>query len=121
ILGGFSIELKSILDSIVYLDLTKDFNLSSAPIVNEAANKIPVRTSWGVAAVGGINKSTIFLVGGIMMNSNSNANNFDNLFYTYDVNTKVWDNPKATGIAPANRRESSAVVDVNGKIYIFGG
>ena len=56
-----------------------------------------------------------------MVNPISYKYDFTNLLYAYDVNTKVWNTPKTTGVTPINRRDGSAVVDDKGKMYIFGG
>src|SRR5437016_3499854 len=115
IIGGYSARINSPTDALFYLNLTSDFNVTNVPWVD--STKIPVASVWSLASS---NKSTIFLIGGIMLNStNFNLNN-DSLVYTYDVNQKIWTIPKMTGLQPANRRESSSVVDNNGKIYFFG-
>src|SRR5688572_25709849 len=120
ILGGLTTEPQIIsTDSLFYVDLTKDFDATNVPWVEN--DKLPIRNSWSVGAVGGSNKLTIFLFGGTMRNPTSKKFDFTNLIYAYDVNTKIWNAPKTTGITPVNRRGSSAVVDSNGKMYIFGG
>jgi N-acetylneuraminic acid mutarotase len=119
IIGGYSIELGSFTDSFFYVNLTNNFNITNVPWVE--GNKTPVRTAWGVGAVGGSNKSIIFIIGGIMVNSTTNIIDKTSLIYTYDVNEKVWNIPKTTGISPDNIQENSIVVDNKGRIYIFGG
>lgn len=114
IVGGYSLALKSSLDSIIYVDLTSDFDATNVSWVN--SNNIPVKTSWGAGVVGGSNKSTIFLFGGFI-----NPTKETDLVHTYDANTKVWDVQKTTGTTPINRRQSGVVVGCNGKMYVFGG
>src|SRR5215213_6984853 len=98
IFGGISLGKAVITtDSLFYVDLTKDFYITNVPWVEN--DKLPIGISWSVGALGGSNKSTIFLSGGLMVNQNSGNTDFTNLLYAYDVNTKVWNTPKTTGTA----------------------
>src|SRR5687767_14795176 len=77
ILGGVSLEKPvTTPDSLFYVDLTKDFDVPNVPWVEN--NKSPIGSAWSLGAVGGSNKSTIFLFGGIMVNAISGKSDFTN-------------------------------------------
>ncbi|CAG8617391.1 9841_t:CDS:10, partial [Acaulospora morrowiae] len=72
-------------------------------------------TCWGTAVAGGVNNTQFILFGGHMSPDNSS------LVLVYDTINKTWSKPTISGVAPIRRRSTHAVIDSQGKMYIFGG
>ncbi|CAB4415157.1 unnamed protein product [Rhizophagus irregularis] len=70
---------------------------------------------WHTANIGGTNKDSIFMLGGLGTVESSN-----NLVYQFDTNTNTTSMPIIQGITPP-RREDMDTVSYGGKIYIFSG
>jgi hypothetical protein len=75
-------------------------------------------TSWGTAVAGGANKDLFVLFGGQMTPVDNSS-----LVIVYDTKSNTWSKPTITvlDVEPIRRKQSQAVVDSAGKMYIFGG
>ncbi|CAG8779399.1 9582_t:CDS:2, partial [Gigaspora margarita] len=121
-------ELIHIYDQLFYLDVSSSFNIESPSWTDLTASKrVPVRSSWSTSSVGfGIqssnnhDKSTIYLIGGLMYLINQNALVTD-VIYAFDTKSQQWVLPVINGTGPNRRRGVQAVSDNTGKIYYFGG
>ncbi len=75
---------------------------------------------YGAAVVsGGVNKNELFLFGGIV--KNTLADTPSPLLYVFNEQQNSWSTPTTTGIEPPRRNNIQAVIDENGKMYLFGG
>ncbi|CAG8821227.1 14910_t:CDS:2, partial [Dentiscutata erythropus] len=81
---------------------------------------LPVEITWATACVGGKNNATIFVFGGINRYTNSLSDNMDKLINTFDTISQKWSTPQIEG-EPLRRLNSQAVIDTEGKMYMFGG
>ncbi|RIB01372.1 hypothetical protein C2G38_2256219 [Gigaspora rosea] len=76
----------------------------------------PIQSGATVSA-GGPNKDIIFLVGGSFENSSYDIP----LVYTFDTVKNVWNTPIIKGTQPTRRNYIYSIIDVTGKMYLFGG
>jgi hypothetical protein len=121
--GGFSNnspKFSNFLDQILYLDVSKPFNIANPPFV-----VIPVPIPFGSAYATALldpQKNIINLFGGFMVDVNTNNDSPKSVLYSYNLETNEWNIPKTNGIEPERRREINGVVNYEtGKFYIFGG
>ena len=109
---------------VIYLDLSKNFNINSPPWVNYSnISPLPVYGAW-VGSCKDKNNKTIYLFGGELYDVSTNNLITDNnkQLYVFDSVKNTWTTPVVTGtLAPARRREMKVVMDDLGKMYVFGG
>jgi len=109
---------------VIYLDLSKNFNINSPPWVNYSnISPLPVLNSWAGSCKDKNNK-TIYVFGGEIYDVNTNNLITDNnkQLYVFDSIKNTWTTPVVTGTsAPTRRREMKVVMDDLGKMYVFGG
>ncbi|RHZ77943.1 hypothetical protein Glove_168g45 [Diversispora epigaea] len=109
ILGGYT-NTTDYEFEIFYLDLSKsfdNFNLTWTLIQDKG---LPVYV-WRSTSVLSLDNSTVYLIGGFMINKETNEYDYSNLVYTYDYSTSKW----------STRQNIKGVIDDSGNIYIFGG
>ena len=107
ILGGSSGSTE-----MYYLDLTESFNVDSIPWQDLTSKfAIPVRVYEEVVSYGGIDNSTIFLLG----------NGGSNVLYTFNTSTNIWTMPNYNGLVPSYRHWTIPVTDKSGRIFVSGG
>ncbi|RHZ88230.1 hypothetical protein Glove_25g14 [Diversispora epigaea] len=113
ILGGYN---KGPLDTLFYLDLSVPFHKDHPPWFYLGYHGIPFGVFKAAACFGGINNSTIFLIGG------ERSEKEINYVYSFDTKSFMWNdsliNDKNT---PEWHVDIQGVTDRNGKIYIYGG
>ena len=109
---------------VIYLDLSKNFNINSPPWVNYSnISPLPVYGAW-VGSCKDKNNKTIYLFGGELYDVSTNNLITDNnkQLYVFDSIKNTWTTPIVTGTsAPTRRREMKVVMDDLGKMYVFGG
>ncbi|CAG8573901.1 17343_t:CDS:2 [Racocetra fulgida] len=106
---------------LFFLDLSVPFDTSSPQWTDlSTTSPAPVNNSWCSASLGGSNNNIIFLIGGLMFDSNDKISN--SLVYTFDAIDQIWSSPKISGHSPQRRKEITSIVNPDDeKIYIFGG
>ncbi|RHZ88217.1 hypothetical protein Glove_25g47 [Diversispora epigaea] len=113
ILGGYN---NGLLDNLLYLDLSNSFHKDHPPWYNLDFREIPFGVYKAAASFGGIDNSTIFLIGGERSEKEIN--------YVYSFNTKsfIWNDSLINdNNSPEWHVDIQGVTDRNGKIYIYGG
>ncbi|CAI2171985.1 2730_t:CDS:2 [Funneliformis geosporum] len=80
---------------------------------NEAGD---IKLTSAASVRGGINNKTLFLHGGFPYTENEVT-----LVYTFDTQSNSWSIPKITGDITIRKDNLKAIVDDNGKMYLFGG
>ena len=109
---------------VIYLDLSKDFNINSPPWVNYTqTSPLPVLNAWAGSCKDKDNK-TIYVFGGTILDVNTDNPITDNnkQLYVFDTVKNTWTTPVVTGTsAPTRRRDLQVVMDDLGKMYVFGG
>ncbi|PKY38191.1 galactose oxidase [Rhizophagus irregularis] len=109
-LGGVINDPLKASNGLFYLDVSKQFDVSTPPWVDPTIT-IPFGSSYATVAMRNINnKPTIYLIGGF------NAP----LLSTLDLNTSKWSKPFFKD-EPLTRSGMKSVIDDTGKIYIYGG
>ncbi|KAF0538921.1 galactose oxidase [Gigaspora margarita] len=117
--GNISPTLPS--NEVWYLDLSSSFNISTPPW--HSSTVMPVGYNFGTSCLSPIDNSTVFLVGGRTWI----ANTFDysNISSVYQFNSKTsqWTIPAINNFNSSflSRNMIQAVIDKNGKMFIFGG
>ncbi|RIA84637.1 hypothetical protein C1645_408078 [Glomus cerebriforme] len=120
ILGGESLSTDPTIEEITqneffYLDCSESFNTMN--LTWNFLSNIGIPSRWAAASVkGGINNYTLFLYGGF-----SSLKNDLNLVYTYDTQNSSWNIPNINEYNITNKRSLGAIIDYNGKMYLFGG
>nr|CAG8635428.1 2614_t:CDS:2 [Entrophospora candida] len=106
------------------LDLSQPFDATTPPWKDlTATSPLPVFISWAKAS-SNTNNDTIFLFGGIMVDTVTGDFNLKSVVYTHDFKSNQWlvNPPAIQGMAPERRREFASVSDpLTGKLYIHGG
>ncbi|GBC02324.1 hypothetical protein RclHR1_04570011 [Rhizophagus clarus] len=109
-IGGITNDPLKASKELFYLDVSKQFDVSTPPWVDTTIT-IPFRSSYATVAMRNVNNNpTIYLIGGF------NAP----LLSTLDLNTSKWSNPFFKE-EPLTRSGMKSVIDDTGKIYIYGG
>ncbi|CAG8768209.1 13655_t:CDS:2, partial [Dentiscutata erythropus] len=75
------------------------------------------KESREAVSASGPNNDIIFLVGGVFENSSYGIP----LVYIFDTVKNMWNTPTIQGIQPPRRQNYYSVIDITGKMYIFGG
>ncbi|KAF0549465.1 galactose oxidase [Gigaspora margarita] len=88
-------------NEVWYLDLSSSFNISRPSWLRDVA--MPVGYNFGTSCLSPIDKSTVFLIGGRTWIANARTYSYTSSLYMI------------------TRNEIQAVIDNNGKIFIFGG
>ncbi|GES90283.1 hypothetical protein GLOIN_2v1668978 [Rhizophagus clarus] len=120
--GGESITTNPTTNEIAlkeffYLDCSKSFDTTNLTWVFLSNTQIPTRWS-AAAAKGGINNDTLFIYGGF----STNENDLLNLVYAYNAQIDTWNTPNIlNNLNIISKRNVEAIIDFNGKIYLFGG
>ncbi|PKY24356.1 galactose oxidase, partial [Rhizophagus irregularis] len=101
-----------------YLNVSALFNTQMPLNWRDLTSKNIVPPQIGVTAVkGGADNNTLILYGGRnLTNIESKA-----LVYAYDTQGNSWNIPTISGENHIKRRSLTAVVDYQGKVYLFGG
>ncbi|CAJ0831558.1 12811_t:CDS:1 [Entrophospora sp. SA101] len=122
VMGGVSYGLSS--RDFFSLDLSQEFDATTPPWKDlTATSPLPVLSSLAKAS-SNTNNDTIFLFGGIMLDTVTGKFNLKSVVYTYDFKSNQWlvSPPAFHGTAPETRREFASVSDpLTGKLYIHGG
>ncbi|KAF0538900.1 galactose oxidase [Gigaspora margarita] len=119
--GGTSISTSN---EVWYLDLSSSFNISTPPWHSDVA--MPVGYTLGTSCLSHIDDSTVFLIGGrtwISTSANTDYYLYTSSVYKFNSKTSQWTVPTINNFNSsfATRNEMQAVIDINGKIFIFGG
>ncbi|KAF0549475.1 galactose oxidase [Gigaspora margarita] len=111
----------SVSNEVWYLDLSSSFNVSTPPWHSDVV--MTVRYSFGTSCLSPIDNSTIFLIGGRTWIANTNFYSNTSSVYQFNSKTSQWTTPTINTFNSsfASRNEIQAVIDNNGKIFIFGG
>ncbi|RHZ54934.1 hypothetical protein Glove_421g64 [Diversispora epigaea] len=114
------IKNKTYSSELIYLDLSKSFDNTNLSwnLIREGDLPIYAYSSTSIVS---LDNSTIFLIGGYMVNKNTLDFDFSNLVYTYDYLTSKWTTPSITGDSVPIRQQMKGVIDDSGILYIFGG
>ncbi|CAG8675272.1 12854_t:CDS:2, partial [Racocetra persica] len=104
-------------NDLFYLDVSAAFNKTNIPWTDLFNVVDTPKQDAASVSTGGPNKDNIFLCGGAFENNSSGVP----LVYTLDSIKNVWNTPTIQEIQPPRRRHSSPIIDVTGKMYIFGG
>ncbi|KAF0442580.1 galactose oxidase [Gigaspora margarita] len=118
---GGSISSTSVTNEVWYLELSNSFNISKPPWHSDVA--MPVGNNFGTSCLSPIDNSTVFLIGGRTWVANTNINSNTGSVYKFDSKTLQWTTPTINNFNSSfeARNEMKAVIDNNGKIFIFGG
>ncbi|CAB4489299.1 hypothetical protein RhiirA1_529824 [Rhizophagus irregularis] len=118
--SGHSLKTSENLDQIIYLDISKPFNMANPPF-EEISKTIPFGSSYATAFLSP-QKNIIYLFGGIVKDVNTDLDIFKSVLYSYNLETNEWTIPITNGIAPGRRRDMNGVINnKTGKFYVFGG
>jgi hypothetical protein len=99
------------------IDVSADFSLSSASWTNVTHNNDFATTACGFEVIVPLKDGVSFLVnGGMSSPFNQSEVNQTTIFNTV---TKTWTAVNSTGITQA--RQHTAAIDVNGRIWLWGG
>ncbi|CAI2182949.1 16073_t:CDS:2 [Funneliformis geosporum] len=119
-MGGFVSQPEPIISDFFYLDIS---TLTSTDMETLPWTQLTgldnLFTSWGTAVAGGANKDLFVLFGGQMTPVESSS-----IVIVYDTKSNTWSKPEIstlTGDEPLRRKQTQAVIDSAGKMYIFGG
>ncbi|RHZ53216.1 hypothetical protein Glove_444g20 [Diversispora epigaea] len=107
-------------DKLIYLDLLKPFEITNLSWTLIPDGNLPIYT-WFSTAIVGLNNSTIFQIGGYIVNKDTLNYDFSNQVHKYDYNASKWTIPSITGDSIPPRQQIKGVIDNSGIIYIFGG
>ncbi|RHZ54932.1 hypothetical protein Glove_421g66 [Diversispora epigaea] len=119
ILGGTKInEIQS--SELFYLDLSQSFDNKNLSWNLIREGDLPIYT-YSSTSIVSLDNSTIFLIGGFMVNKDTLVYDSSNLVYTYNYFTSEWTTPSITGDDVSFRQQITGVIDDSGTIYIFGG
>ncbi|KAF0538923.1 galactose oxidase [Gigaspora margarita] len=108
-------------NEVWYLELSNSFNISTPPWRSDVA--MPVGYRLGTSCLSPINNSTVFLIGGRTWIANTNSYSYTSSVYMFDSKTSQWTTPTINNFNSsfATRNEMQAVIDNNGKIFVFSG
>ncbi|KAF0476406.1 kelch repeat protein [Gigaspora margarita] len=109
-------------NEVWYLDLSIPFFNAKSPLWHKGVG-MPIGYDSGTSCVSPIDNSSIFLIGGEMFVPNTNTPNFTSTVYIFNSTTSQWSmhNIISFNSSFTTRKEMQAIVDNNGKIFIFGG
>ncbi|RIB20769.1 hypothetical protein C2G38_2080055 [Gigaspora rosea] len=84
---------------------------------------MPIVYSFGTSCLSPIDNSTVFLIGGRTWIANTNSYLNTSSVYKFNSKTSQWTTPTINNFNSnfTSRSEIQAVIDNNGKIFIFGG
>ncbi|KAF0386119.1 galactose oxidase [Gigaspora margarita] len=117
--GGYTIISAS--NEVWYLDLSSLFNIFTPPWHSEVV--MPVGYNFGTSCLSPIDNS-IFLIGGRTWPTTTDPySNTSSSVYKFNSKTSQWTTPNINNFNSTftTRNEIQAVIDNNGKIFIFGG
>ncbi|KAF0538918.1 galactose oxidase [Gigaspora margarita] len=116
--GGTSI---SEYNDVWYLDLSSSFKISTPPWHSDVA--MSVGYNLGTSCLSPIDNSTVFLVGGRTWIANTIDYSYTSSVYKFSSKTSQWTTPNINHFNSSfiTRNEIQAVIDNNGKIFIFSG
>ncbi|KAF0538901.1 galactose oxidase [Gigaspora margarita] len=120
--GATSSTRKS--NEVWYHDLSSSFNISTPPWHSDVV--MPVAYNFGTSCLSPIDNSTVFLIGGrtfIPISATTDYYSYISSVYKFNSKTSQWTTPTINNFNSsfATRNEIQAVIDNNGKIFIFGG
>ncbi|RHZ78027.1 hypothetical protein Glove_168g32 [Diversispora epigaea] len=119
ILGGYT-NTTDYEFELFFLNLLKPFDIYNLTWTLIEDKGLPVYT-WRSTSVLSLDNSTIYLIGGFMINKNTLEYDYSNLVYTYDYSTSKWSTPVPDEGTVPPRQDIKGVIDNSGIIYIFGG
>ncbi|RHZ86442.1 hypothetical protein Glove_51g86 [Diversispora epigaea] len=105
---------------LFYLDLSMSFDNTNLPWTLIPDGNLPINNRFSTAIVG-LDNSTIFQIGGFIINKDTLDYDFSKQVYTYDYSTSKWATPSIIGDNVPPRQQIRGVIDNSGIIYIFGG
>ncbi|KAF0538908.1 galactose oxidase [Gigaspora margarita] len=111
-------------DEVWYLDLSSSFKISTPPWRSDAV--MLVGYNLGTSCLSPIDSSTVFLIGGRTwkaISATTEYYSYTSSVYKFNSKTSQWTTPTINNFNSsfATRNEIQAVIDNNGKIFIFGG
>ncbi|KAF0426406.1 galactose oxidase [Gigaspora margarita] len=108
-------------NEVWYLELSNSFNISTPPWHND--NVMPVGYTFGTSCLSPIDNSTVFLIGGKTWIANTINYSYTSSVYMFNSKASQWTTPTINNFNSsfATRNEIQAVIDNNGKIFVFGG
>ncbi|RIB20771.1 hypothetical protein C2G38_1161456 [Gigaspora rosea] len=117
--GGTTSLIKP--NEVWYLDLSSSFNNATPPWYSDAA--MPIGYTLGTSCLSPIDNSTVFLIGGRIWIANTNTYSYASSVYKFDSKIQQWTTPTINNFNSSfeARNEMQAVIDNNGKIFVFGG
>lgn len=122
VLGGIYRNNFAYTNEVIYIDLSKKFEISSPPW--NVAVGTPDKEFLATSCLTSVNGSNIFLIGGLATDlTGLNVIYPSSLVYTFNPNTLQWTTTTTTGFYNTSKtmtRMQAVIVD-NGNIFIFGG
>ncbi|KAF0442578.1 galactose oxidase [Gigaspora margarita] len=112
----------SVYNEVWYLDLSSSFNISTPPWYRDAV--MPVGYFFGTSCLSPIDNSTVYLIGGrTYISAGTKDYSYTSSVYKFNSKTSQWSTPTINNFNSsfATRNEMQAVIDNNGKIFVFGG
>ncbi|RIB27317.1 hypothetical protein C2G38_2062275 [Gigaspora rosea] len=111
----------NITNEVWYLDLSRSFNTTALPWNKDV--EMPVGHILGAPCVSPIDKSIFFIGGRMFVPNTANISLYSSIIYLFNPIISQWTTPNIVGfnVSFTRRNEIQPVIDVNGKIYIFGG
>ncbi|KAF0549489.1 galactose oxidase [Gigaspora margarita] len=111
-------------NEVWYIDLSNSFNISTPPWHSDVV--MPVGYGLGTSCLSPIDNSSVFLVGGrtsIITSATTFYYAYISSVYKFNSKTSQWTTPTINNFNSSftSRNEIQAVIDNNGKIFIFGG
>ncbi|KAF0538926.1 galactose oxidase [Gigaspora margarita] len=118
---GGTISSTITVNEVWYLDLSSSFNISTPPWHSDVA--MPVGDIFGTSCLSPIDNSTVFLIGGRMRIVNTRNFSYTSSVYRFDSKNSLWTTPTINNFNSSfqARNEMQAVIDNDGKIFVFGG
>ncbi|CAI2189089.1 18809_t:CDS:2, partial [Funneliformis geosporum] len=118
ILGGRNKDYPEVGNEFFYTDVSVPFNTKNI-LWNDLTSINAVPKHNAAASVrGGANNKTLFLYGGLPYADNEVTMS---LVYTFDTLSNSWSIPTINGGNTIRKDNLKAIVDDNGKMYLFGG
>src|SRR5688572_10675815 len=94
--GGEYKNVISTMDQMLYLDVSKPFNIENPPF-EESPVPIPFGSSFATTLLS-FQQNIIYLFGGSMLNVNTSEDIFKSILHSYNLENNVWDIPKTNVI-----------------------
>ncbi|KAF0464563.1 galactose oxidase [Gigaspora margarita] len=129
--GGSTADVSSLITPRVFANISNEvfyFDLSNSSLFNTVTPtwykdvEMPIGSLHHTSCVNP-NDSAVFIFGGRQYLPNSSNSSYYSPVYRLDHNKNSWSIPNITGFNSTftNRTSIKAVIDITGKIFIFGG